>query len=256
MAMRILSLGAGVQSSTLLLLGCRGEEQIDAAIFADTQWEPQATYRHLEWLEGQAQAAGIPIYRVTHGNLREAALAGTPEAWMPLRAANELGKQMMLRRQCTRHYKLAEIRRQVQRIRGGQPVEQLIGISLDEAHRMKDSGVRFIQNVYPLIERNWTRQTCLHWMAEHGYPRPPKSSCIGCPYKGDADWRRLRDDSPEEWADAVAFDAAIRTPRAGFSGPVYLHRSLRPLAEVDLRTPQEHGQLDLFGEECEGVCGV
>ena len=39
--MRVLSLGAGVQSSTLLLMACHGELELDAAIFADTQWEPQ-----------------------------------------------------------------------------------------------------------------------------------------------------------------------------------------------------------------------
>lgn len=39
--LKILSLGAGVQSTTLLLLAERGElERPDRAIFADTGWEP------------------------------------------------------------------------------------------------------------------------------------------------------------------------------------------------------------------------
>lgn len=33
--MRVLSLGAGVQSSTLLLMGVHGELQIDRAVFAE-----------------------------------------------------------------------------------------------------------------------------------------------------------------------------------------------------------------------------
>lgn len=42
---RVLSLGAGVQSSTLLLMAVHGEIQIDRAIFADTQSEPAAAGR-------------------------------------------------------------------------------------------------------------------------------------------------------------------------------------------------------------------
>jgi hypothetical protein len=73
--LRVLSLGAGVQSSTLLLLSCRGElPMLDAAIFADTQYEPPAVYDHLTWLEGIARESEIPIYRVTKSNIRTDAL--------------------------------------------------------------------------------------------------------------------------------------------------------------------------------------
>ena len=45
----VLSFGAGVQSTTLLLLSCDGLlPRLDHVIFADTQWEPQAVYRHLD----------------------------------------------------------------------------------------------------------------------------------------------------------------------------------------------------------------
>lgn len=57
---RVLSLGAGTQSSVLALLLSgsdprlveRGYPKPDAAVFADTGWEPDYVYRHLEWLEG------------------------------------------------------------------------------------------------------------------------------------------------------------------------------------------------------------
>jgi len=46
--LRILSLGAGVQSSTLALMIAKGEiPMVDCAIFADTMGEPKAVY---EWL--------------------------------------------------------------------------------------------------------------------------------------------------------------------------------------------------------------
>ena len=36
----------------------------------------------------------------------------------------------------------------------------------------------------------------------------------------------------------------------------WLHRSCVPLEEVDLSTEMDAGQLDMFGNECEGLCGV
>lgn len=75
-ALTVLSLGAGVQSSTLLLLAKEGRIlRPDVAIFADTGWEPAAVYRHLDRIERDvAKPAGIPILRVSVGNIRNDAL--------------------------------------------------------------------------------------------------------------------------------------------------------------------------------------
>jgi hypothetical protein len=256
--MRVLSLGAGVQSSTLLLMAIHGEIEIDRAIFADTQWEPRATY---DWLGGLILAAGhagIPVDTVTAGNLREDALSGVSESWMPLHIINPNGGAGMARRQCTKNYKLVPIRRRIRELVGSRgKASALIGISLDEAHRMKPSGLQWLTNEYPLVERRMTRQDCMRWLERHSYSIPPKSSCIGCPYKSDSQWRALRDETPVEWDDAVAFDAspAIRSYR--IAGEAFLHRSLTPLATADLRPRAEReGQMDLFAAECEGLCGV
>ena len=68
MALEIISLGAGVQSSVMALMAARGEltPMPSAAVFADTQWEPAGVYAHLDWLEQQLP---FPTYRVTQGNL-------------------------------------------------------------------------------------------------------------------------------------------------------------------------------------------
>jgi len=48
--LRVLSLGAGVQSTTMALMAAHGEimSMPNCAIFADTGWEPKAVYEHLE----------------------------------------------------------------------------------------------------------------------------------------------------------------------------------------------------------------
>jgi 3'-phosphoadenosine 5'-phosphosulfate sulfotransferase (PAPS reductase)/FAD synthetase len=92
--LRILSLGAGVQSTTVLMLAAEGRlPKLDAAIFADTGWEPAAVYTHFDRLVREvAQPAGIPVYRVSEGNIRADAL--DPEhrfASMPLFVKNPGG---------------------------------------------------------------------------------------------------------------------------------------------------------------------
>lgn len=50
--MNIISLGAGVQSTTLLLMAVHGEiePKPEYAIFADTGWEPVKVYKYIEAL--------------------------------------------------------------------------------------------------------------------------------------------------------------------------------------------------------------
>lgn len=58
---------------------------------------------------------------------------------------------------------------------------------------------------------------------------------------------------PAEWQQAVTLDHQIRnSSRMGVRQPIYLHRSCKPLDEVDLG----ENQLELFDCECSGVCGV
>ena len=53
--LNVLSLGAGVQSTVMALMAAEGEitPMPDCAIFADTQFEPESVYTHLDWLETQ-----------------------------------------------------------------------------------------------------------------------------------------------------------------------------------------------------------
>jgi hypothetical protein len=166
---------------------------------------------------------------------------------------NRDGSPGMLRRQCTKEYKVRPVQRRLRElgVDSRRPVELLIGISRDEAQRMKPSLVKYVEHQYPLVDARMTRDDCVRWLADRGYDEPPKSACIGCPFMDNARWRDLRDNRPDEWADAVEFDAAIRH-RTRIDGAAFLHRSLVPLPMVDLSTSRERaaaaGQLDLF--EC------
>ena len=266
--LRVLSLGAGVQSTTLALMAAHGEigPMPDCAIFADTGWEPQAVYEHLAWLRS-LNVLPFSVYIVSDGNIREGLVRGAQgERWasIPAFTRSASGTVGMIRRQCTRELKIAPIRRKVRELIGiagkrspNRPVvEQWIGISFDEIVRMKMSMEPWQVNRFPLIELGMTRRDCLRWLERNGYPAPPKSSCIGCPYHSDSLWRQMREEDPDAFADAVAIDRLIRTGFRNLRGEVFLHRSCLPLDEADLDTLADKGQLDLFADECDGMCGV
>lgn len=69
---RILNLGAGVQSTCLAIMSADGElEHLDAALFADTGWEPDEVYTHLDAVERYLGEHDIPVYRCSAGKLQD-----------------------------------------------------------------------------------------------------------------------------------------------------------------------------------------
>lgn len=237
----------------------------DCAIFADTGSEPRKVYEWLDWLETKLP---FPVHRVMKdggllNNIVES-INGGRFAGAPFFTESPTGGGQ-LRRQCTREFKVEPITQKVRQLLGlekGERAEketlvvQYLGISTDEAGRMKPSFQHYIKHRWPLIEKNMSRTDCLKWMAEHGYPKPSKSACTFCPYHDDALWRDMKANDPESWNGAVKIDGMIRGGVRGTTQKLYLHRSMKPLAEVDLRTAEDAGQSRLFEDECEGMCGV
>lgn len=278
--LRVLSLGAGVQSSTLALMIEKGEiPMVDAAIFADVKGEPSAVYKWLNYLKKEIKS--YPIYVVTWRDLKQDILdasRGEYKAFTaPFYTKNiETGKKGMLRRQCTADYKIKPVVQKVRELLGlkkgekrkkNTHVEMLMGISKDEAVRMKTNRVKYIQNIYPLIDKNLTRSDCITWMSEKGYPRPPRSACTFCPYHSNEEWLRIKNGDQEEWKAVIELDRAIRSQERfkeknkgsnTLKDEIFLHRSCLPIDQVNFEEKKEKNQGDLFEGfelECEGMCG-
>jgi len=245
-----LSLGAGVQSTAIALMVAEGViSRPDCAIFSDTGWEPAAVYRHLDWLE---RVVPFPVHRVTGGNIRHdmmsSALDGARWAGPPLYTLDASGSKGRLRRLCTREYKLLPIMRKVKELFGlrkGQhvglrKVEQWLGISTDENQRARPADETWVRVRWPLLELDVSRQGCVEWMSAMGYPIPPRSSCIGCPYHSDAEWARMKRDRPDEWEDACLIDDTVREGVRGTTDLLFTHRSRQPLRGVQLLDDKDY----------------
>ncbi|WP_261614165.1 hypothetical protein [Microbaculum marinisediminis] len=247
----------------------------DAVIMADTGDELPATLRHFDYLEGEITRrtnGQVKVLRVSKGerlsdSIRRRAAGGngvrrdgTPNRFVSAPFFTENGGQG--RRQCTREYKIEPLERMQRELLGYKSRQRIppgsaevwIGISTDEVVRAGAAFTRWTVNRYPLLEMRMSRGDCIEWLKRHGYPVPPKSACIFCPYRTNAEWRWLRDNDPDSFADAVEIDRLIRdTP--GKKHREFLHADRVPLGDVDLSTAEERGQ-GSFLNECEGFCGL
>ncbi len=276
----VLNLGAGVQSTALYLMYMRGEltPQIDYAIFADTQDEPAAVYRHLEWLQS---LNGPPILVRTKGRLSEHLSKGQNStgqrfASIPAYTLRPNGTEGRIRRQCSMEYKIEVIQKTIRRdICGAEPgrapkgvlVHQYIGISLDESGRAGRIKIakrpKYMTVSFPLIDHMMTRSNCLTYLHDKVPHETPRSACVFCPFHSDYEWDRQKREDPEGWAQSVAIDHMLRTPgnvvNRNLDQQLFLHRSCVPLdlVQLDIRPDPRKAQLAMnFSSECMGVCGV
>jgi len=264
----VLNLGAGVQSSVLLLMACSGEledrgwARPEVAVFADTQDEPSDVMEWLPMLRMEAHRAGIPLVEGTAGNLRQDVIdtaqgrrkrVSNP----PVFVRDAHGKKQMIPRGCTRDYKIRVIRRELRLLGYGErrPVVSYLGLTVDEVQRMKPSDVQWASIDWPLIHLGMSRHDCELWLERNGYPKAPKSACRMCPMRSDAAWRQMKNTLPEDFASAVEVDRAIRASWPGLRGEAFLHSSLVPLEDVDFRNVEDLGQASIFDQQCEtGGC--
>lgn len=287
--MRILNLGAGVQSTTVYLLSLDGKiDPIDYAIFADTQEEPGAVYRHLKWLQS---LGGPPILIRSVGKLGDDLLKeknSTSQRFASIPAYSTSVPHVqrggpvpacsvgLMRRQCTREYKIDVVEKTIRRdIYGLKPrkrfpkgtlVTQLFGISVDESKRAKRikkriEMVKWSSASFPLLDLEWTRADCQKYLegrVPHEVPRP---ACVFCPYHKNEEWARLKREDPEGWNRAVEVDAGLRRPGAvvnrKLNNTLYLHRSCLPLPLIDFDA-NLGPEINRFAAlDCgEGMCGI
>jgi len=276
----ILSLGVGWQSSALYFMSALGElPRIDYAIVSDVGGEPKTFHWYLKFmLQWQKENNGPEIIVTNSKNLEKDLLNNTNSdgnrfSSIPAFTKNDDGSTGMLRRQCTGEYKIEQVDKAIRNIYGLKPRARNIptriwkGITADELVRIDKPGDKWKTLVYPFCgyELNSTdkpkqlafgkimhRNELPSWFRLHNLPLPSKSSCKFCPYHSDTNWLDLKTNAPDDFADAVKIDYAIRnSTEKGINNPIYLHRSLKPLDQVQFDETQNIP----FGE-CSGTCNT
>lgn len=247
--MEVLSFGAGVQSSALILLALEGRHpKPDLVVFADTGSERPRTYATVKQISRLCRAGGVEFVTVSAGSKLH-------EDYRKRNTLPMIGQAI-----CTVKWKIRPVRRCVRArlpCTGPKPWAKMwLGITTDESHRMRSSDVQYIENRFPLIEMGWTRADCIGYLAEN-YPwlKVEKSGCFMCPYQSRHGWSSLRGEHPELFEVALDLDRAGRQGQHKLKG---LFRSRESLEQFNhSHTLADFGfEIDSTGfDDCEGQGG-
>jgi len=215
--LEVLSYGGGVQTAAMLALVDKGKlPKPDIIIHADTGSELPETEENVRvWAQEIADRHDIPFVIVT------ATINGVEDVKLHEYYESKSTLPMVQSRSCTDNFKIQPIRRYVKKYLGYDraPRNKVIanmwlGITTDEARRMGESHVKYVQHWYPFIALNMSRKDCIKFLKDNGYPVPIKSGCFMCMYQSKRSWRRLANKHPELFRIAVDMEekAMTRTP--------------------------------------------
>jgi 3'-phosphoadenosine 5'-phosphosulfate sulfotransferase (PAPS reductase)/FAD synthetase len=176
----VLSFGAGLNSTALLVFLVSNSYPLDEVVFADTGGEVPETYKHLKIVDSYLSQHGIPLKIVSskNGTLYDCCIR-----------RKVIPSQIW--RWSTRDYKITPIHAHYRSF--GVPVNQYLGIAFEERDRMKESGVPYVRNIFPLVENKLTRQDCtdIICLADFDFPMPVRSGCFFCPFNSLSRWKEL-----------------------------------------------------------------
>ncbi len=261
----------GQQSAAMYLMSQLGIfPKLDYSIFADPGREKSETYKYLNWLiKEQKKNNWTPIIWDKSKNLYEDILNqenSTGQRFASIPAYTQSGG--MIRRQCTNEYKINVVDNVIRDLQGVKknhsfkPVNLWFGISIDELQRMFGPHRKNVTHVYPFCgyyndgngfkELEWgikmNRSDINSWMKKNGYPIPPKSSCVFCPFQDDNSWLELKRNHPEDFKAAVKVDKSIRNmTKRGLTDKIYLHDSLKTLDKAEFKEAQVKMNFDCYG---------
>ena len=177
----VISYGGGIQSTALVVLAMRERWAIDEIVHVDlVDAESPATREYVRYFRDWLQQEHGRDITIVERNMYQDMLARpefTPVLW------HGKCERFMLSRQCTRQYKVAPLQRYLYDRYPGECIRLMLGISVDEYHRMRDSPAARIEHVYPLVDRRLTRWQCRDIIERAGLVVPSKSSCWFCPYR-------------------------------------------------------------------------
>jgi hypothetical protein len=233
-------------------------DPVTAAIHGDTGWERAATYAFAETWTPWLEERGVKVVTTHHSAKSVIETNGTSVLIPAFTETPGSAKGGQIRRQCTNRWKIQPVRRAIRKLFPGYlgpgDVSLLMGISMDEWSRARESDVKYIKNTYPLLDRKMSRQDCMIFLKKVGVPSPVKSACVFCPYQNKRRWGELKAAGGADWEMAIGVDERIRDIRPPHQ--LFVHPSRVPLRTL---VTTMDGQSNMFDEDegcATGFCFV
>ena len=221
--------GGGVQSTAIAALIYTERLPPPAlAWIVDVGYECSGTFDYVaSVITPKMREAGVTLHTIRTCDYKDNSLFDN-SGHLKIPAFEKVGNTVrMYKTRCNGGWKVQVAKRWL-REQGVKRCDTWLGISVDEARRARPGRAKWNQLRYPLIELGLRREDCIDLVARLGWQKPEHTSCFICPMQSDFQWRRIRDEFPENWRDAVNIDRMIRTVNPN----IYLHPSCVPLEEA------------------------
>lgn len=218
----VVSYGAGVDSTAMLVEFVRRQIRPEYILFADTGGEKDETLAFLPVMDAYLRKVGFPGITVVRHAPRDF------KHWPPYSTLEEncltngtLPSLAFGFKSCSQKWKIAPqhtyLKHQLkiqEQWRRGRRVVRCIGFDADPAdlrrrNHVGDPQDRYYEYRYPLIDWGWSRARCQEEIARAGLPVPPKSSCFFCTAMKPSEVRLL----PAEKLRRIVIMEARAAPR-------------------------------------------
>jgi len=242
-----MSYGGGKQTVALITLILEGKlPRPDRIVFADTGREVSTTWDYLESVVQPALGEiGLCVEVVGH-EYSNVDLYRGEDLLLPAftKQSGNTGKMPTF---CSNEWKQRPIKRYLKTV-GVTDTDVWLGISMDEAERMKSSGLKWYRHIYPLIELvPMHRSGCVKQIQNFGWEVPNKSRCWMCPNQSPEAWKQMKRLQNGDFEKAVELESGIREN----DEHIYFHPLAVPLEKA---VKQSEQQSDMFDGCDSGYC--
>ena len=273
--MKILSFGAGMQSTALALMACENAKNpetpwplvpvYDVVIFCDLGMEPPWVKDQVEFTRKAYEWAGVkfvvldsPLYSDFMRNFGERRTISIP--WWTIR---DDGHKSKMPRNCTVDYKVELISKYVrwellhykkgQRLRDEdrKAHEMHMGFSAEESRRCKESPNPMFVNKFPLVEMGLTRADNFAYIKDVWGLETKASACTFCPFHRNQFFSYLKKEEPEEYGRLLKVDELLRdkNPEPPMDSDLFISRSRKRIADLTPEDCQDGEYFDYRGQQ-------
>lgn len=227
---QVWSNGGGTQSGAIAVLIIQGKlPKPDKAVIVDTERENSDTFQYLrDYVRPGLLLVGVEIAVVRKSVYATVDLTSKNGASILIPAYSTVNGKGKLANFCSGEWK-REVTNRWLRGQGVKRCDTWMGFSLEEIRRVKPARRKWNRPIYPLIQLGLKRPDCVSLVKDHGWPAPPRSSCWMCPNKSNSEWRDMRDNRPDDFARAIAFEKELRLR----DPHLWLHEDCVPLEQAD-----------------------
>ena len=230
----VLSYGAGINTTALMVLLVRKRMPLDVAVFADTGAELPETYRYLDIARSYLENKGVlfKVVKSKNGTLydtckRRKVIPSTLWRWS------------------TRDYKITPIHAYYRSL--GTHITEYLGIAYDEIERMRASPRDYVTSVFPLVDNKMTRLDCIRMIKSEGLPVPIKSGCYLCPFSPIWRWKYIYENHRETYMKVMRLEESSKHfPKQKLTG-----QGLRKLLRNGFKV---EGKVERDEEPCGAYC--